>query len=49
MLTLHLAEDKNNKLMSSAGMEATDAELDKFMEDENSEVDDISTDDVGFS
>lgn len=39
-----LAEDKNNKLMSSEGMEATEQEIQESFDNE----DDAVTDDVGL-
>ena len=45
LLMLDLAEDKNNKLMSSAGMEATEEEMEEFLDDE--EV--VADNEVGFS
>ena len=34
---LFTAKDKNNKLMSSAGMEATEEEMEEFLSDNESE------------
>lgn len=35
----YIAEDKGNKLMSSEGMEATEAEIQEFVEDEAAMID----------
>lgn len=34
-----IAEDKNNKLMSSEGMEATEAEIQEFVDDDAAATD----------
>jgi hypothetical protein len=39
LLIINIAEDKNNKLMSSEGMEATEAEIQEFVEEEEAMVD----------
>jgi len=43
-----VAEDKNNKLMSSEGMEATEQEMDELVEEEG-EPDSGAGIDLGFS
>lgn len=43
------AEDKNNKLMSSEGMEATEAEIQEFVDEDSATMDDGDASmDVGF-
>lgn len=42
------AEDKNNKLMSSEGMEATEAEIQEFVDEDAAVMDEDAGMDVGF-
>ena len=43
-----LAEDKNNKIMSSEGMEATEEEIQESFGDEDSILDSVDSD-IGFA
>lgn len=37
-MVFHLAEDKDNKLMSSEGLEATEAEMEEVLQEMEEEV-----------